>query len=46
MHDLIECHHLNQEELFRYSIVEELNDSYLVATYKDYQVRINKYPKK
>lgn len=45
MHDLIECYHLNQEELFRYSIVEELNDSYLVATYKDYQVKINKYPK-
>lgn len=42
-HVLIEKYHLNQEELFRYSIVEQLYDQIIVATYKNYQVSIKKY---
>lgn len=45
MHQLIERYDLNQEDLFRYSIIEELDDYYLVATYKNYQSIIHKYPK-
>lgn len=45
MHQLIERYDLNQEDLFRYSVIEELDDCYLLATYKNYQVTINKYPK-
>lgn len=45
MHQLIERYDLNQEDLFRYSVIEELDDCYLLATYKNYQVIINKYPK-
>ena len=45
MHELIKVYDLNQEDIFRYSIIEELDDYYLVATYKNYQVIINKYPK-
>lgn len=45
MHKLIKEYDLNQEDLFRYSIIEELDDYYLVATYKNYQAVINKYPK-
>ena len=42
---LIEKYDLNQEDLFRYSIVEELEKYYIIATYKNYQVIVNKYPK-
>lgn len=45
MHQLIERYDLNQEELFRYSIIEELDDCYIVATYKNYRSIIHKYPK-
>ncbi len=45
MHKLIKEYDLNQEDIFRYSLIEELDDYYLVATYKNYQVIINKYPK-
>ncbi|WP_455683187.1 DUF4080 domain-containing protein [Thomasclavelia sp.] len=45
MHKLINEYNLNQEDLFRYSIIEELDDCYLVATYKNYHPVINKYPK-
>lgn len=45
MHNLIDKFDLDQEDLFRYSIIEELEECYLVATYKDYQSVINKYPK-
>ncbi|MFQ6793134.1 MAG: DUF4080 domain-containing protein [Thomasclavelia sp.] len=43
MHSLIEKYHLDQEVLFRYGLIEKINDGYLVAIYKDYQVTINKY---
>ena len=42
-HALIEKYHLNQEELFRYSIIEQIHDQIIVATYKNYQVSIKKY---
>lgn len=45
MHELIKEYCLNQEDLFRYSIIEKLDNYYLVATYKNYQSIINKYPK-
>ena len=45
LHMLIEKYDLNQEDLFRYSIVEELEKYYIIATYKNYQVIVNKYPK-
>lgn len=45
MHELIKEYGLNQEDLFRYSIIEKLDNYYLVATYKNYQSIINKYPK-
>lgn len=43
MHSLVEKYHLDQEVLFRYGLIEKINDGYLVAIYKDYQVTINKY---
>ena len=42
-HDLIEKYHLNQDDLFRYSLIERIHDEILVATYKNYQVSIKKY---
>lgn len=45
MHKLIDKFDIDQEDMFRYSIIEELEECYLVATYKDYQSVINKYPK-
>lgn len=45
MHKLIEKYNLSQEDLFRYSIIEELRDCYIVAIYKNYQPVIKKYPK-
>ena len=45
LHILIKKYDLNQEDLFRYSIIEELKDYYIIATYKNYQVTVNKYPK-
>lgn len=42
-HELVEKYQLDQEDLFRYSIVEKIHDEILVATYKNYQVIINKY---
>lgn len=45
LHQLIEKYNLNQEEIFRYSMIEELKDNYIVATYKDYRVTVKKYPK-
>ena len=32
MHKLIKEYDLNQEDIFRYSLIEELDDYYLVAT--------------
>ena len=34
---------LNQEELFRYAVVEKLHQGYLVAVYKDYQCQLDIY---
>lgn len=42
-HELIEKYGLNQEDLFRYSLVEKLKNQILVATYKNYRVNIKKY---
>lgn len=42
-HILLSKYDLNQEELFRYSLVEQLQDSIIVATYKNYKVQIKKY---
>lgn len=42
-HTLLSLYDLNQEELFRYSIVEQLHNEIIVATYKNYQVHIKKY---
>lgn len=44
-HELIEKYHLNQEDIFRYSLIEKLHDEIIVATYKNYQVEIKKYKK-
>lgn len=44
-HELIEKYHFNQEDIFRYSLVEEVHDEILVATYKNYHVMIKKYKK-
>lgn len=35
---------LNQEELFRYAIIEKLQQGYLVAIYKDFTSKITLYP--
>ncbi|MDD8048395.1 MAG: radical SAM protein [Thomasclavelia sp.] len=43
-HNLVDKYNLNKEDIFRYSFIEKLNNYYLVATYKNYQVQINKYP--
>lgn len=43
IHQLIEQYDLNQEEMFRYSLIEKIDNYYLVAIYKNYQVSINKY---
>ena len=45
LHMLIKKYNLNQEDIFRYSIIEELENCYIIATYKNYQVTVNKYPK-
>lgn len=37
--------HLNKDELYRYSIVEELNDVYLVAIYRNMTVKMTRYEK-
>lgn len=42
---VIKKYNLNQEDIFRYSIIEELENCYIIATYKNYQVTVNKYPK-
>lgn len=42
-HDLIQRYDLNQEDMFRYSLIEKLEDEILVATYKNYHVSIKKY---
>lgn len=42
-HDLIDKYQLNQDDLFRYSLVEKIHDQYIVAIYKNYQVTIGKY---
>ncbi len=42
-HDLIQRYNLNQEDMFRYSLIEKLEDEILVATYKNYHVSIKKY---
>lgn len=44
MHQLIDKYHLDQEELFRYGLIEKIKDGYLVAIYRGYQVSVNKYP--
>ena len=40
---LSEKYHLNQELLFRYSVVEKIDQGYLVAVYKDYQCKMDIY---
>lgn len=40
---LSEKHQLNQELLFRYAIVEKLQQGYLVVIYKDYECKMNIY---
>ena len=41
--ELAEKHHLNSEELFRYAIIEKLQQGYLVVVYKDYQCKMDIY---
>lgn len=41
--ELSEKYHLDQELLFRYAIVEKLQQSYLVVIYKDYQCKMDIY---
>ena len=43
MHQLIDKYDLNQEELFRYGIVEKVADGYLVAIYREYHATVTKY---
>lgn len=45
MHQLIEKYDLEQEDLFRYSVIEELDEYYLIVTYKSYHSIVNRYPK-
>lgn len=40
---LVDEYHLSQELLFRYAIVEKLEQGYLVAIYKDYQCTMEIY---
>lgn len=42
-HDLLLHYDMNLEELFRYSMVEQLHGQIVVATYRNYQVQIKKY---
>lgn len=42
-HYLIDKYQLNQEDVFRYGIVEQLKDQYLLVIYKNYEVFIKKY---
>lgn len=42
-HLLIKRFHLNQEDLFRYSLVENIHNDIIVATYKNHHVSIKKY---
>lgn len=48
-HQVIEAlanrYQLNKDELYRYSIIEELKDGYLVAIYRDMNVKITRYDK-
>lgn len=43
MHQLVTKYNLNQEELFRYGLVEKIASGYIVAIYRNYQVQVNKY---
>ena len=43
MHQLVEKYHLDQEELFRYGLVEKLDSGYIVAIYKNYHANVKKY---
>lgn len=36
-------HQLNQEDVFRYGIVEKLKEDYILVIYKNYQVHVEKY---
>ena len=40
---LCEKYHINHEILYRYAIVEKLNQGYLIAVYKDYQCKMEIY---
>lgn len=40
---LIDTYHLSQEILYRYSLIEKLNNGYLVCIYKDYQCDMKLY---
>lgn len=42
-HYLIDNYHLNQDDVFRYGIVEQLKDQYLLVIYKNYEVFVEKY---
>ena len=44
LHDkaLLEVYDLNQDILFRYSMIEKIDDLYFIAIYKDYQCRLIK----
>lgn len=43
MRYLIEQYHLDRELLFRYAVVEKLDQGYLVVVYKDYQCMMDIY---
>ena len=43
MHYLIEKYDLDQEEVFRYGVVEKVTDGYLLAIYQNCQVSVKKY---
>ena len=42
-HRLIEKYQLNQEDVFRYGIVEKLKEDYILVIYKNYQIHVEKY---
>lgn len=43
MHRLIDKYALNQEEVFRYGLIEKVADGYLLAVYQNYHVSVQKY---
>lgn len=41
---LSQKYQLNQEELFRYAVIEKLQQGYIVAIYKDFECQLSIYP--